>query len=262
MITAIERMMIVNDYIGVENGNLSHFSSNSLQEFYPHYCELKIDVSSQAGTKKGIFIKVLEGANQEDQIKILKGLLAYLPLKKFEYTDHLTDEKTIDKSKKQTFEKIERIITRLEGSNVPLQVDLSVTNETVERAIQDARLLIKKSGATSGVDRVHTALHGYLKQVCRDEEITLSENDSITTVFSILKKSHTALQKLGERQEEIDNIIKSFANALDKLNTIRNKASLSHPNEQLLAEDEAMLVIDAAHTILNYLNRKFKPVKK
>jgi hypothetical protein len=33
--------------------------------------------------------------------------------------------------------------------------------ETVRRALADAEHLIQKNGATSAVDRVHTALHGY-----------------------------------------------------------------------------------------------------
>lgn len=83
-------------------------------------------------------------------------------------------------------------------------------------------------------------------------------DDSLTQVFSKLKQYHPSLQNLGVRQDEIEKIIKAFSNVLDKLNPIRNKASLSHPNEQLLEEDEAMLVINAAYTVLNYLNRKFR----
>jgi hypothetical protein len=41
---------------------------------------------------------------------------------------------------------------------------LTITNET---AIQDTKILIEKNGATSGVDRIHTVLHGYLKEVCK-----------------------------------------------------------------------------------------------
>jgi hypothetical protein len=251
-------MMIVNDYIGVDAGNLHHFSHKSLEEFYPHYCGLDIDLSQFPGTKKDKFIAVIKQASKEQQGQILNGLLAYLPLKRFEYTDDLTDEVVVSSKKQDAFEKIQKLIERLGEDGSVIKVNLSITNETVRRAIEDAKILIEKNGGTSGVDRIHTVLHGYLKQICKQSSITIDADDSLTQLFSKLKHQHPALQNLGVRQDEIEKIVKAFSNVLDKLNPIRNKASLSHPNDHLLEEDEAILVINAAHTVLDYLNRKFR----
>lgn len=48
----------------------------------------------------------------------------------------------------------------------------------------------------------------------------------------------------------------SFASAVDALNPIRNNASVAHPNAALLAEPEAMLVINSVRTLLHYLDSK------
>jgi hypothetical protein len=152
---------------------------------------------------------------------------------------------------------IGELIIRLENGQAVASELLTITNETVERAIQDTKILIEKNGATSGVDRIHTALHGYLKEVCKQAGIVLTDDENLTQVFKKLKASHPKLQLGGHRQNDIDQIISSFSNTLDKLNPIRNKASLSHPNEELLEEDEAMFVVNSAQTVLNYLNRKF-----
>jgi hypothetical protein len=40
------------------------------------------------------------------------------------------------------------------------------------------------------------------------------------------------------------------------LNPVRNRASVAHPNDELLEEPEAMLVINAVRTILQYVNAK------
>jgi hypothetical protein len=40
------------------------------------------------------------------------------------------------------------------------------TTDVVERALVDAEQLLSSSGPISAVDRVHTALHGYLREVC------------------------------------------------------------------------------------------------
>ena len=39
---------------------------------------------------------------------------------------------------------------------------LAISSDAVQRALADAEQLIHSRGATSGVDRVHTAFHGYL----------------------------------------------------------------------------------------------------
>ena len=48
-----------------------------------------------------------------------------------------------------------------------------------------------------------------------------------------------------------------MASILDSLSPIRNRASIAHPNQELLAEPEAMLVVNTVRTLLNYLNAKF-----
>jgi hypothetical protein len=40
---------------------------------------------------------------------------------------------------------------------------------------------------------------------------------------------------------------------------MRNRASVAHPNPDLLDQDEAMLVINTGRTILGYLDAKFQP---
>jgi hypothetical protein len=43
---------------------------------------------------------------------------------------------------------------------------------------------------------------------------------------------------------------------MDALNFLRNKASIAHPNADLLGDEEAMLAVNAARTTLHYLDAK------
>jgi hypothetical protein len=250
MLTKSEIYIITNSYIGVNSGYLGDFSYSTHDEFYPFFCDLDICPSSIEGTTRTRFINILENSDASTQAKILKGVLKKYPLEYF--------PEEIRGIKQRTFCKIEELINRLEGGLSVINEQLIVTNSTVERAILDTKVLIENNGATSGVDRIHTALHGYLREVCKQGNIECSEEETLTQVFKKLKSKHPALQNGGARQNDIDHIINSFSNTLDKLNPIRNKASLSHPNEELLEEDEAMFVVNSAQTVLNYLNRKFK----
>lgn len=67
---------------------------------------------------------------------------------------------------------------------------LEITSAVVERALLDFETLIKSNGAISGIDRVHTALHGYLIAVCKDANIPAKDNADITTLFNLVRQQH------------------------------------------------------------------------
>ncbi|QXE89176.1 abortive infection family protein [Geomonas subterranea] len=133
-----------------------------------------------------------------------------------------------------------------------------ITSEAVERALEDAEQLIKTRGPSSAIDRVHTAFHGYLRVVLERKKIKFVEGDSITTLFRLLRENDPALQHLGHRSEDALKMIRAMSTVIDSLNTLRNRASGAHPNEEVLAEPEAMLAINAARTLLHYLDEKLE----
>lgn len=158
----------------------------------------------------------------------------------------------------------------LEKHNLDILIDLGLSDahvqtaiqsplsagEVVRRALADSEKLLQSSGAVSAIDRLHTALHGYLRAVCADAHLTVAEGASITALFKIVRTKHTSLQDLGSQSDEIVRILTSFGTVIDSVNTIRNHASVAHPNENMLNDDEASLVVNAVRTLFNYLVRK------
>lgn len=135
--------------------------------------------------------------------------------------------------------------------------DLVITSDIVTRALQDAQTLTIKNGAPRGLDRLHTAFHGYLKTVCDKANIPYPEDPSITQLWKVLRENHSALKAESTHKDKIDTIVKSISSVVDAFNQMRNKASAAHPNETL-EEAEAIFVINAINTVFTYLNMKFK----
>lgn len=143
----------------------------------------------------------------------------------------------------------------IEGVATP---KLQITSTVVERALIDFETLAQsQGGAISGVDRVHTALHGYLIEVCDAANISHAHNADIAALFSLIREQHP---KLGDRPpgEEAKKILRGMAQIVDALNPVRNRKSMAHPTDELLEEPEAMLVANAVRSLLHYLNMKLR----
>lgn len=240
-------MKIVNRYIGVSNGYLGDFSYRTHAEFYPEYCGLDIDSNKYEGTTRERFIAILSSSPSHVQAKIVRGVLERFPL---------NAQYTLD-TRREVHGDLLSIAKRLEGASPVSSPDPKINSALVERAIGDVEALIQSSDAVSGVDRIHTALQGYLRVICDSKSITYSKDDTMTRLLKLLRQDHPALHNLGARSQDIERILQSSANIMDALNPIRNKASVAHPNDHLLNKEEAMLVINVARTLLHYLDAKF-----
>ena len=158
------------------------------------------------------------------------------------------------------FDRLLDIIVRMESSNVLVDnVVPKSPSQVVRVALEDAEHLISRGSAPSAVAKTHTALHGYLKQMCDDESIVNEDNSSLPKLFKLLQANHSAFQSSGLHQEKIDNVGKGLATAIHSLNEIRNQATDAHANDELLDTCDASLSINAIRTIFHYVEEKRSP---
>lgn len=245
-LTGQEVMKIVNRYIGVNDGYLGDFSYRTHAEFYPEYCGLDIDPNTYAGTTRERFIAILSEQPPGKQAKILRGAI-----------DRFGDSDAADPVRLQLRKELEEWITRLEaapavGLNAPTR-----TRDVVIRALADADELIRTNGATSAVDRIHTALHGHILALCEAAEVEVPHGMPMARALKLLRRAYPALGASGPRAEDITRVLGALATVLDSLNPLRNNASVAHPNNELLDEPEAHLAINAARSIFGFLDAKF-----
>lgn len=243
-LTDREVLRIVNRYIGVSGGYLGDFSYRTHADFYPEYCDLDIDPYQYEGTTRERFIAILSSLPPRDQAKILRGVIERFP----------PEEGA--KTRRPAHGELMRLIQRLEsGPGVP-GITPQITSEVVLRALADAENLIQTSGPTSAVDRVHTVLHGYLQAACDGEGIAYRRDDTMVTLLRKLQSGHPMLSDLGPRAQDIGKVLNASASILDAMLPVRNQASVAHPNQELLGEAEARLVINVGRSLLNYLDAK------
>lgn len=150
-------------------------------------------------------------------------------------------------------------VSLLNEATMPVvaQPTLRTISEVVRAALDDAEHLVQSRGALNGLDRVHTALHGYLRTVAATLAIPVTADASITELFKVTMANHPSFSASTPGNADITKIIRAMANIIDALNPLRNRASLAHPNDSLLKPPEAMLVINIVRTLLQYLDARF-----
>ena len=124
------------------------------------------------------------------------------------------------------------------------------------QALADAQALLESRGPTSAVDRVHTGFHGFLKSACSKENLTFDADATPNQLLKVLLDGHPKLHHLGPRGQEVRRLIRTSASIVDAMGTLRNRASLAHPNEELLDHEEALLVINLTRSLLRFLDTK------
>jgi hypothetical protein len=86
--------------------------------------------------------------------------------------------------------------------------------------------------------------------------LVVDDQASLTQLFKLLRASPPKFLHLGSQDKDIVRVLNSLANVFDALNTIRNHASVAHPNGNLLDDAEAMLMVNVTRTLFHYLNVK------
>lgn len=256
-LTDREILLITEYYIGVDGGYLGSFHDRrTLEEFYQVDCDLDINPFYEYdGSIREEFIEILKCQSARGQARILRTVL-----ERFHCGSPPWHE---PKSRQEKLRpRLEEVACRLEDASEMVSVVSPVSqSETVKLALEEAEHSVGRGRVSSAVDRMHTALHAHLKDLCDkwQEPIEYEKDASLTRVFKLLRQHHPAFHADGPCQQDFEKMLQGLASALDGLNTIRNHASLSHrPDTTLLEEAEATLAINAARSIFHFVEDKIQ----
>lgn len=248
-LTRGEIRKLVYQWIGVDGGYLVGFSYARHDEFWLEVCDVAISTSDFLGTTRECFEATLFGASVAHQAAVLRAILDRYP------------PEAIDQGSKPRPSKLHSEIlqwlARLETGQATVAIRIASATDIVRRALDDSDALLRASGPQSAVDRVHTAFHGYLLDLASEAGVTgLPDRPTMGQLFKALRNYHPALAPTGPNADDISRVYQAMATIIDALNPLRNNASVAHPNLTLIAEPEAVLVINTVRSLLSYLEAK------
>ncbi len=241
---------VVHGYIGVAGGYLGDFTYASHREFYAAYCDLEIDADAvDEQTTRQKFLAILGAADPRSQAAILIGVARRFPA---------------GSEVQRTPAAVQRLFAfakRCQQVAVVEGAEPTITSELVQQALAEATTLLRTHGPTSAVDRLHTAFHGYLRTACRIADLDLSDAPSdprLVYYFKVLRQQHPGFSNPVAQPAAMKNVLSTAATLLEQLDPIRNRATLAHANEELIAHDEALLVINLVRGLMQYFDAKLR----
>lgn len=123
----------------------------------------------------------------------------------------------------------------------------------IKQSINDAFIFIREGNYDSAVDRVHTAFHAYLEVVLKDHEVEFDKGDNLSSLY---KKVYMYFENNIQPKDvasKIKDIMRSGAGMITKINELRNNNTAVHPNDSLIQEREARLVIKLVNVLVDYI---------
>ena len=130
---------------------------------------------------------------------------------------------------------------------------IATKSNSIQKAVDDAEGFIREGKYDSAFDRVHTAFHGYLRQVISKHGIGYSSSDSLPALFSKLHSFYGSAITPADVGERIKSILRSASGMINAVNELRNNNTVSHPNGQLIQAREAQLAIRLVRAIVDYI---------
>lgn len=162
-------------------------------------------------------------------------------------------QRYISNADNDLFKEIKDIVDQNGQRNVSAAPVKNV-NENIYQALEDAEVLLQKNGPHRAYDRVHTALHASLRQMCANHRIaTNTTNDNVPGLLALITAHLKALPDDG-RNEDVFKMLRSSGSILHGINNLRNNSSMAHPTETLLNEADARFAINLVRSIMTYID--------
>lgn len=248
-LSRVERMKLEKMF-DMYGGYVMDFSNQSFREFI--YEETRIEIYDDKyctyGHSKAKRLRSFWDIESNYRVgKVTKAML-----------DKWRDEKVIygreiSKTEHALWAECEKISRKLLDKSIIEEIEVIKEIED-DRDITILSKSIKESIAKNqpeeALDRLHTYLMKFLRNLCNKHEIIFTNEESLNALFGKYVKFIVANQKIESIMAE--RILKYSINVLEAFNDIRNNKSFAHDNP-ILNYEESVLIFNSVTNSLKFI---------
>jgi hypothetical protein len=248
-LSSIEKLKL-EKLFGMRSGYVLDFSNRTFQEFILE--NLSIDIydekyNYQSGSKANRLRAFWDEESNYLVSKLLSVLLEYWR------TQELLNLQNIDQPEQDLFDECYRIVERLQQESVVENIeiiqpysddrDFSLLVKSIQEGIQ-------RNEPEAELDRLHTYVVKYIRQLCDKHEISYDRNTPLHSLFGgyvkFLKQNSLIDSEMTER------ILKSSISIMESFNKVRNDQSFAHDNP-ILNYNESILIFNNVASSIRFI---------
>ena len=220
--------------LGMSGGYVLHFTNRTFAEFFADTVGIDIDDDKYArnGDSKAKRLRVLWETESNHIVgKALAGMMELVS----------ADEDDIQTAqlKKKCSDVVERLLGGVAVDDIEV-LEQPAEERTVQLLAASVRDAIDDGKPEAALDRLHTYVVKYIRQVCKGRGIDTCESKPLHALMGEYIK---ALKSVGVIDSEMtERILKNSIALMEAFNHVRNRQSLAHDNE-LLNSDESRLIV-------------------
>lgn len=171
-----------------------------------------------------------------------------------EYIDYKKRTSGYQQSDQQTVDEMRIVATRLIGRTLRLNTTLP-KEETLSTLREDINNALSRNKPTLVLDRLHTFSTKFLREICENLSIPVSDNKGtnfpLQSLAGMLKKHYEQKPIFGSAFVPL--AIRNSIGLFDEFNAIRNNQSYAHDNT-VLGDIEAEFVVRTMINIISFID--------
>ncbi len=249
--------VILEKFLCMGSGYVLDFSNRTFEEFIRDNTGLEIydEKYSNEGDSKGKRLRSFWKIESNYIVGVL--INAFIDYRR---TNTLLNFETIDQQE-------ELLITECIKVSDRLLKDLPVKDITVLASINPKEEfkvlteniidLITKNQPEVGLDRLHTYLMKYFREICEKHSIQIEKETTLNSLIGLYIKELE--RKTLIESEMAKRILKSSISVLEAFNGVRNDKSFAHDNK-VLNYEESILIFNNIVNMVKYINTIEKKV--
>ena len=248
-LTSIEKLRLQR-FFGMGSGYVLDFSNRTFSEFILENARLDIyseKYNQGSGSKAHRLRAFWDKESNYTTGKLISAILEYWR------THNELNQRTVSEQDKQAYEECLKIANRLKQDNPVENIEALQPNsddKDFDLLAQSIRETIEKNQPETALDRLHTFVVKYIRQLCDKHTILYSKDEPLHSIFGKYVKFVVANNLIDTVMAE--RILKSAISVLESFNDVRNNKSFAHDNP-ILNYNESIFIFNSITNAIKFI---------
>jgi hypothetical protein len=246
-------------FFEMEGGYVLDFSNRTLSNFVFETLNLELYFDSYAdfGESKANRIRAIWQNESNYKVgKLISEMLGYWRDKKvMSYGEITLPEQNL-------FDECDKIAQRLLAVTVVEEIDVireAPDDKDFSLLAKSIRESIEKNEPEAALDRLHTYVMKFIRQLCQIHKIEVKKDESLNAIFGKYVKYVVANDKIESQMTE--RILKYSIHVIEAFNDIRNNRSFAHDNP-ILNYSESVLIFNNVTNSIKFIQSVEKTLEQ